>query len=302
MRFMTSAGIHPKSVIVSVIIPVYNDSERLQKCLHALENQTFPKVDFEVIVVDNGSERSIDSVVAAYPQANVFHEAQPGSYIARNKGIAHAQGEIIAFTDADCIPAADWLETGVAALRGTAGCGLVGGRVDVFYNDPERPGSVELYDASRGFRQEKYIAVDHFGATANMFTFRALFAKLGAFDPGLKSYGDVEWGRRVAAHGYGLVYADAAVVAHPARRTLHGLSQRILRVVGGRHDMKMRNLHSPRDSATFSSIPDTIASVWQDPRLRTVGQKSRVLAVIGFVQCLKLYEECRLRLGGTPRR
>jgi glycosyltransferase involved in cell wall biosynthesis len=290
------------SPTVSVIVPVYNDSARLQKCLDALTNQTYPKADFEVIVVDNGSDESIEPVVKRFPQAKVLREVQPGSYASRNLGIAHAKGEIVAFTDADCIPAADWLEQGVAALQGTAGCGLVGGRVDVFYRDPDRPGSVELYDASRGFRQEKYIAIDHYGATANMFTFRTLFAELGVFDAGLKSYGDVEWGRRVAASGRGLVYADAAVVAHPARRTLRALSQRILRVVGGRHDMKQRNLYSRRDSATLASIPDTILSVWRDPRLRTIGQRSRVLGVIGFVQCVKLYEDCRLRLGGAPRR
>jgi len=290
------------SSTVSVIIPVYNDSARLQTCLHALENQTYPKADFEVIIVDNGSDEPIEPVVEKFPRAKVLHEPQPGSYAARNRGIAHATGEIVAFTDADCVPAPDWLERGVAALLGTRGCGLVGGRVDVFFKDSERPGSVELYDASRGFRQEKYIEVDHFGVTANMLTFRALFAQLGGFDAGLKSYGDVEWGRRVAANGYGLVYADEAVVAHPARDTLLALSRRILRVVGGRHDMKLRNLHSERDSATLSSIPETVRSVWRDRRLRTVGQKSRVLAVIGVVQFLKLYEDCRLRLGGAPRR
>ncbi len=288
--------------VVSVIIPVFNDSGRLLNCLRALEAQTYPKSDYEVIVVDNGSDEALEPQVNGFAHVRVYREPQPGSYAARNKGISHAKGEIIAFTDADCIPAADWLENGVAALLAIRGRGLVGGCVDVFYRDPQCPSAVELYDASRGFRQEKYIEVDRYGATANMFTFRSMFEKVGMFDDELKSYGDVEWGRRVANHGYQLAYASTAVVAHPARDTLSALCRRILRVAGGLHDLQRRDLHTPRDQVTLSSIPDTVKSVWRDPRLQTFGRRAQVIAVIGLVQCLKLFERGRLRLGGMSRR
>jgi glycosyltransferase involved in cell wall biosynthesis len=287
---------------VSVVIPVFNDSARLLQCLHALDNQSYPKADYEVIVVDNGSDESVAPLVRSYPQVRVHHEARPSSYAARNTGIGHAKGDIMAFTDADCIPAPDWIESGVATLLATQGCGLVGGRVDVFFKDPARPSAIELYDASRGFRQRKYIEVDHFGATANMFTFRSLFEKLGPFDGELKSYGDVEWGRRVAASGYRLAYANDAVVAHPARDTLGALCKRILRVTGGLHDVKRKRLDRRQDQFALTRISATAIGVWRDPGLETAAQRAQVLVVIALVQCLKLAERGRLLLGGTSRR
>ena len=103
---------------VSVIIPVYNDSARVKICLEALEKQTYPQNLYEVIVVDNASDEypAIKDVVCQFSQAIAAYESRPGSYAARNKGISLAKGDIIAFTDADCIPAKNWIEKGVANL------------------------------------------------------------------------------------------------------------------------------------------------------------------------------------------
>ena len=79
---------------VSVIIPVYNDAERLKKCLLALEKQTYPQAQYEVIVVDNASEENIKDVVSQFPQARLTFENSPGSYAARNQGISIAKGEL----------------------------------------------------------------------------------------------------------------------------------------------------------------------------------------------------------------
>ena len=115
---------------VSVIIPVYNDSKRLKICLAALENQTFPQKQYEVIVIDNGSQEDIRSVTNQYKQAVIYTEFQTGSYAARNKGISVSKGDILAFTDSDCIPASDWIENGVARLQTDSKCGLIAGKVN----------------------------------------------------------------------------------------------------------------------------------------------------------------------------
>jgi glycosyltransferase involved in cell wall biosynthesis len=186
------------ALFVSVIVPVFNDAERLKVCLRALEDQTYLKQLYEVIVVDNGSEESVEPVVAEFGHARVSHEERSGSYAARNRGLALARGEIIAFTDADCIPAADWIEKGVANLLRLSHCGLIAGRVDVFPQDPHRPTAVELYESRTALLQKEYVEDGGFGATANMFTRRAVFERVGLFDGGLKSGGDIEWSRRVA--------------------------------------------------------------------------------------------------------
>jgi glycosyltransferase involved in cell wall biosynthesis len=84
------------SPFVSVIIPVFNDAEHLRLCLRALAQQTYPSSCYEVIVVDNGSDdlEAIQAVVAGFGQAIAVLEPTPGSYAARNRGIALAQGEI----------------------------------------------------------------------------------------------------------------------------------------------------------------------------------------------------------------
>src|ERR1041385_8126335 len=104
-------------LFVSVIIPVWNDPERLTKCLDALRKQTYPAHSYEIIVVDNGSAVPVDRVVASYGHARVVHEQRVGSYAARNSGLKVARGQVIAFTDADCLPAPDWIEKGVAHLK-----------------------------------------------------------------------------------------------------------------------------------------------------------------------------------------
>src|SRR4051794_296822 len=88
---------------VSIIIPVYNDGERLRTCLTALSKQTYPAERFEVLVIDNGSKVSPGPIVADFPFAKLSIETRPGSYCARNNGLALAKGEMFAFTDADCV-------------------------------------------------------------------------------------------------------------------------------------------------------------------------------------------------------
>jgi len=221
---------------VSVVIPVLGDAERLALCLDALDRQTLPAARFEVIVVDNArdGDAAIAAVVAAHaPRARLLHEPRPGSYAARNRGIADARGAIVAFTDADCVPRPDWLERGVAALSANPGIGLVGGRIEVTAKDPSRPTAAEAYELSFGFPQERYVTELGFAATANAITRRSVLDAVGPFRADLQSSGDWELGQRVRA-AFRLAYARDAVVAHPARATLRELVAKRRRVELGR--------------------------------------------------------------------
>src|SRR5690606_20439025 len=168
---------------VSVIIPVYNDPARLRLCLEALDRQSYPADRYEVLVVDNGSEPPVRDVLAEVlarrPHVRLLEEARPGSYAARNLGISEARGDILAFTDSDCIPEARWIEEGVRALRNLPDGGLVGGRIEVFAADPARPRAVELYEMAVAFDQRKNIEVRRFAVTANAFTTRGVVERIG---------------------------------------------------------------------------------------------------------------------------
>ncbi len=84
---------------VSVIIPVYNGEKFLAETLDSVFAQTYRPI--EVIVVDDGSTDRSAEVIHTYPEVRYFHQSNQGVGVARNVGIAAAQGEFIAFLDAD---------------------------------------------------------------------------------------------------------------------------------------------------------------------------------------------------------
>lgn len=227
---------------VSTIIPVLNDPQRLQLCLEALENQTYPKHLYEVLVIDNGSDESIEPVVRQFKQAKMLVETARGSYTARNQGILQAQGAVLAFTDADCIPHSDWLEKGTAHLLGVPNCGLVGGHIQFYFKNPNRPNAAELYDQFFFLQQEYYLEHQQFAATANVFTYKQVFEQVGLFNSTLKSGGDREWGKRVFAAGYTQSYAADASICHPARNSVKQLQKKVKRVARATYHL---NRHRP---------------------------------------------------------
>jgi glycosyltransferase involved in cell wall biosynthesis len=88
---------------ISVIIPAWNEAVRVERLLQALAAQTLDSSLFEVIVIDNGSTDGTADAARKFP-VTVLEEPQPGSYRARNAGLAQVRGEYVAFTDADCTP------------------------------------------------------------------------------------------------------------------------------------------------------------------------------------------------------
>ena len=143
---------------ISVIIPVFNDPVRITKALDALISQTYPRDYYEVIITDNGSTDSTPKVireyVTEYPNMVQMLEEKNirSSYAARNKGIDAARGEILAFTDSDCIPQSDWIDAGVKALDDqSVSCG--GGGINFFFKE-DHPNVYEFFDASRKLNQK----------------------------------------------------------------------------------------------------------------------------------------------------
>ncbi|HVG28910.1 MAG TPA: glycosyltransferase family 2 protein [Pyrinomonadaceae bacterium] len=288
---------HP---FVSVIVPVYNDSERLQLCLRALEGQTYPQHLYEIVVVDNGSDESPAPSVARPGRVRLCSETRPGSYAARNRGLSLARGEVIAFTDADCIPARDWIERGVARLSRSPACGLIAGRVEVFAEDRGSATAVELYEMVTYLQQKKHVEVDGFGATANLFTLRSVFERVGTFNGGMMSGGDVEWGHRVSALGYEMLYADDALVAHPARRTFGHLYRKVVRIAGGSHSLN--GISSWSLLASFLPPVRYPLAIWRDPKLKSPRERGEAVGVALFVCYVQAWEKLRLALGGKARR
>jgi len=209
---------------VSIIIPVYNDPQGLARCIDVLGKQTYPRDRFELLVVDNGSTDATREV-ATHPGVTLLQELDvQSSYAARNTGIRHAKGEILAFTDADCLPVPDWLSQGVMAIVGQQ-ADLASGNVRFVYSS-KRSGA-EIWDSITNMQIEENIAQRNVSKTANLFVRRELFEELGLFPQNLKSGGDVIWTSKATSKGKKLVYQSAAEVAHPARGFIKLLTKQL---------------------------------------------------------------------------
>ena len=301
----------PDPPFVSVIIPVYNDTERLKNCLGALEYQTYPRTMYEVVVVDNGSQEDIRSVVDPFQQAVLYTERQTGSYAARNKGISVSRGDILAFTDSDCIPATDWIEKGVAHIKNAQTCGLIAGRVNLFYRNPKRLSAVELYEKMFAFNQQDNINTKHFGVTANVFTRKSVFDQVGLFNAVQKSGGDLEWGNRVFDAGLVQIYADDVCVEHPARHSLKQLYKKRVRVLGGLSEMNKGFSYSPYEAVTdlknifvytFWLMRCFLSNRPPSDKFENTRQKLLYLFIIPYVRVISVFEKLRLQNGGMTQR
>src|SRR5262245_37328532 len=94
--------------VFSIVVPTYQRPDQLTMCLQSLTFLDYPRSNFEVIVVDDGSEMPPETVVAAFhDRLDVTLLTQPhaGPAQARNTGAAHAKGAFLVFTDDDCTPA-----------------------------------------------------------------------------------------------------------------------------------------------------------------------------------------------------
>lgn len=289
---------------VSIIIPVFNDAMRLTSCLEALVNQTYPKKLFEIIIVDNSSDEDIEGICRLFERVIYTHEPRHGSYAARNKGISLAKGEVIAFTDSDCIPEPDWLECGVRRLSSGQNVGFVAGHIKVFPEDVEKPTAVELYEIATAFKQRYYVARLKFGVTANLFTTRSVIEAVGNFNDDMKSAGDMNWGRRVWAHDYLIQYARDVCVSHPARSTFDQLSKRIRRQVGGEHNLASTSLASHSFALVRYLLlrPAKSLALLIASRELTPQQKVGAATVVFTVSYIQLSEKIKLLAGQRAQR
>lgn len=215
---------------ISVIVPVLNGEEVIGNCLEACLSQDLDRERYEVIVVDNGSTDKTRDIVGSFSGRGVVltEEKKPSSYAARNKGIEKASGELLAFTDADCVPSKQWLSSHLDCINN--GSKLSGGAVNVVQADPKS--ATETYDRISHLNQRIYVERQNFAATANLVVNREVFDEVGTFDEDLVSSGDMEFGQR-ASKSFDITYCEDAVVDHPARKGLRNLWRKNYRLGQG---------------------------------------------------------------------
>lgn len=216
---MTEHSVQPEDLVCSVIVPVYNGANTIERCLNALAAQTLSSEHYEVIVVDDGSTDGTVQVVerwfTEHPQMplRLICQANAGPASARNHGVKFARAPLLLFTDADCAPMPTWIETLIAPFADPDVAGVKGAyltkqtRLVPLFVQAEYE---DRYDRMIGQPQIDFI--DTYSAAYR----REPFIENNGFDPifTTASVEDQEFSFRLAQKGYRLVFAPDARVAH----------------------------------------------------------------------------------------
>ena len=192
---------------ISVIIPTYHRNDMLAKCLDYLVpgTQTLSAEHYEVIVSDDGYKTTAQEMIREdYPWVKWVAGPRKGPAANRNNGAGYAQGEWLVFTDDDCLPQANWLNTFAQATKGEA-LALEGAIHPL--GDPEQDMAECPINLNGGCFWSANIAIE-----------RALFEKIGGFDPNypLAAHEDVDMKLRLFKLTTISFIPDASVV-HPVR-------------------------------------------------------------------------------------
>lgn len=269
---------------ISVIIPVFDDF-RLESALNSLYYQSYPFSNYEILVIDDYSEKiDIKRICDRYPNVKYFKLAKnSGSYACRNLGIQEAKGDILAFTDADCILDNNWIKNGVDLISSSE-FSLVGGMIQMIGDDFKID---EYLDACLYGKQEFWVKYRNFGATANLFVKKEVIADVGLFNDKLRSQGDSEFCNRAFLKGWKIGYCGSAIAYHPARNW-----QEIL-IKNRRCHCKtgIFKVNNPNINYYTTNIIDSVRAfngIINDENLPNLSSKFKFMSMFYYVQLLKL--------------
>lgn len=292
------------SDFVSIIIPTYNDWARLSTCLNALAQQTYPKENFEIIVVNNNPEDPVPAGFFTPKNCLMLTEAKAGSYAARNAGVKIAKGEIVGFTDADCIPDKNWIRNAVNYLIANPACRRIAGKMCVFFKN-STPSKAEIYDELYGFTQKVFVDTSGTSVTANLFTYKNIFDNVGYFDDTLMSGGDFIWGTIAHKNGYKIDYVEDVIVNHPARETLKELLKKEKRIGGGQAIFLKTS-----DNKFFQFLTFLKAIIPKISQLKFVFKNVKgsamdkicIFFIRQYIVSIRAYERLKVEMGKKPTR
>jgi cellulose synthase/poly-beta-1,6-N-acetylglucosamine synthase-like glycosyltransferase len=236
---------------VSVVVPARNAGQTIGECLDSLLTQSEPRERYEVIVVDDGSTDGTRLVVQGY-EVTLLDQSHEGPAAARNRGVAASSGEVVLFTDADCVPAPDWIDEMARPFQDQDVVGVKGA-----YRTRQRgvmPRFVQCEYEERYERMAKLKQIDFIDTYSAGYR-RQIFLTEGGFDTDYPdaSVEDQELSFRLAERGYKMVFNPRAIVYHRHPETLRAYFGRKFNIgywkvrVLRRHPGKaLRDSHTPQ--------------------------------------------------------
>lgn len=207
---------------MTVVVPVRDRAAALGRCVESLLALDYDR--YEILVVDNGSRDDTAAVAGRYP-VRVLSEPRRNQYIARNTALAKARGEVIAFTDSDCVVDPQWL----AYLVPWYDAPDVGGVGGLLLSQPgstpvERFLGMGTFDF-RGDRADRVeprenVFLSGVVGSANVSYRKAVLDQVGGFDEGFDVCGDYDLCWRVRQAGFTIRFDPRAVAHHAHRATV----------------------------------------------------------------------------------
>jgi glycosyltransferase involved in cell wall biosynthesis len=213
---------------VSVVIPARNAARTMPACLEALAR--LEPAPTEVIIVDNGSTdeslRIVDSFVQSHPllPIRVMREPRLGASAARNAGIRAAKGDIVAFTDADCVVTPTWLAELLNTLTDST-ISAVAANIEGYRSETLLEKFQSVFTLRPGRAQEeifcRYTLTSGGFPTANLAVRKQTLDVIRGFDESFEIYGeDHDLCRRIYAIGGRIKAIPSGTVHHIHRPTL----------------------------------------------------------------------------------
>ena len=201
---------------VSIIIPTLNRQKTLLQTLDSLFNQTFHEENFEIVVIDGSTddtEKVIEGIKKTHHNLRYFKQMSKGVAAARNIGILNSKGEIIGFTDDDCIADPAWIESAVESLQNIEFCGVQG--VTLPQEKIKMKNKIFDYaDVAIYTGNEKYASYP----TCNIFYRKKNLIEISCFDEKMGSYAeDNDLAFRLIRKGYKICLNNNMMVFHETR-------------------------------------------------------------------------------------
>lgn len=197
---------------ISVIIPTYNAEKTIGQCLHALKQQNYPSASYEVILVDDGSKDATGEIARTY-DIKYLRQENSGPATARNKGAIVAKGEIILFTDSDCVPEPDWIREMAAPFNDKSVMAVKGAYRNRQKSIVARFAQLEFEERFEMLKKAASIdMVDTYSAGFR----KDAFLQLGGFDTSfpVANNEDTELSYRMSKLGFKMVFNPNAIVFH----------------------------------------------------------------------------------------